>query len=603
MSQSIEFEIDLSSRNAHLFNVVMHIPDHKEPSIKLTLPAWIPGSYMIRDFAKNIINLTAHQQETALTVTPLDKQSWEITTNGKASTVQYQVYALDTSIRTAYLNAERAFFNGTSLFLCAESFRESAQHVTFSKNDVPNDWRIATGLPRETKTQRYEFGGYIAQDYAQLIDCPVEIGQFDAFEFSVNNIDHMLILTGKHYADIPRVLNDLQKLCEHHIALFNDAPFEEYWFLTNILPNSFGGLEHKNSTALLCSNFDFPSQHSPNELSKGYRTFLSLFSHEYFHAWNVCRLKPKAFVTPDLSQEAYTQQLWAYEGITSYYDDFSLCRTGIISFKEYLALVATTYTLVSRGAGENKLAVAESSYYTWTKFYKQGEDAINNIVSYYGKGALIAIWLDLSIRKSAEQTQSLDDVMRLLWQRHGKSETGTSDADLVNAIAEVGGAELASSLENHLIAREPFTLKGILAEFGIEEQTDAGQLFNLREKAKTPPKGYIGANLVEHKLGLSIHSVFENSSAEVAGWQAGDVLVAMDNMQATKSNIEQIIAQYPLNQPLTCHLFRDQQLLTTKIVLSEAPSTIKSLQVIDTAKATKWWPTAAHKNTDDLLTN
>lgn len=592
MSQSIEFDIDLRSRNAHLFNIVMRIPAHSDSIIDLSLPAWILGSYMVRDFAKNIINLTATQNEQDLVVELIDKQTWRIQTNCQPTQINYQVYALDTSIRTAYLNADRAFFNGTSLFLCADCFKNHPQRVNFAQTGTPEDWRIATGLPRAEDTERYAFGEYIAENYAQLIDCPVEIGQFDAHEFTVNGIDHMLILTGKHYADIPRVLKDLTKLCEHHIDLFKEAPFDEYWFLTNILPNSFGGLEHKNSTALLCSNFDFPSRNSPDELTKGYRTFLSLCSHEYFHAWNVCRLKPKAFVNADLGGEVYTRQLWAYEGITSYYDDFSLCRTGIISFKEYLSILANTYTLISRGTGESKLAVSESSFYTWTKFYKQGEDAVNNIVSYYGKGALIAAWLDLSIRHSSSAQHSLDDVMRLLWQRHGKDESGTEDSDLLNAVADIGGASLAEALNTHLDAREPFSLAQTLALFGVEEQSAAAQLFNLREKAKTAPMGYIGANFIEHKLGLSIHSVMENSPAEKAGWQAGDILVAFDHVQATKGNIGNVIEQYPVDESVVCHLFRDQQLLTLPITLCEPPTFIKSLQVTDASKAAQWWPSA-----------
>lgn len=593
MQQSIEFEVDLSARHAHLFNLTMRIPSLNTSQITLTLPAWIPGSYMVRDFAKNIINLTASQNQHPISVRAIDKQTWQIQTNGDAVEVHYQVYALDTSIRTAYLNADRAFFNGTSVFLGVEDYKHLPHNVVFNQKSLPDTWKIATGLPRVGDTERYAFGEYSAENYAQLIDCPVEMGPFEAHEFDVNGVTHILVLTGKHYADIPRVLADLTKLCAHHMALFEDTPFSEYWFLTNILPNSFGGLEHKNSTALLCSNFDFPSRNSPDELTKGYRTFLSLCSHEYFHAWNVCRLRPKVFVNPDLSQEVYTKQLWAYEGITSYYDDFSLCRTGIISFKEYLSILANTYTLISRGSGESKLAVAESSFYTWTKFYKQAEDAVNNIVSYYGKGALIAVWLDLSIRKLTAGAKSLDDVMRLLWQRHGKDESGTEDEDFYNAIATVGHQTLADQLIEYLHERNAFSLHTVLSDVGISENEYAAQLFNLREKAKSTPKGYIGANFTEHKLGLQIHSVLEGTPAELAGWQAGDILVAFDQVQATKGNIENVIEQYPIDEQVNCHLFRDQQLLQRPITLCEPPLLIKELTVTDANKAALWWPTAA----------
>ena len=393
---SVTYRVNFENAHKHLYNVTLEIPAHQQRTLHLSLPAWIPGSYMIRDFAKSIINLKANIVDTPLDITLIDKQHWSINTNGNACTVSYQVYAFDSSVRTAYLDQNRAFFNGTSLFIAVDEFTHELQQVELIAPTFTKQWKVATGLQRNTATPVYSFGTYYSDNYAELIDCPVEIGNFTALTFTVADTPHYIILNGKHYADTERVIKDVAKLCQHHIDLFEKEtdgkpPFNEYWFLTNILPSGFGGLEHKNSTALLCSTFDFPNKNKPDELADGYKTFLSLVSHEYFHTWNVCRIKPEEFVPYTLDNESYTKQLWAYEGITSYYDDFSLFRTGIISFEDYLTLKSKTISRVNRGNGQLKQNLIESSFYTWTKFYQQGADAANNIVSYYTKQ--VAQWL------------------------------------------------------------------------------------------------------------------------------------------------------------------------------------------------------------------
>lgn len=568
-SSDIHYKITLDKVKSHCFTVELTIPAQSQTELTLSLPSWIAGSYMIRDFSKNIIQISASQNNQPIKLEKLDKQSWKINTNQQAVVVSYQVYAFDTSVRTAYLDQTRGFFNGTSLFLQVSGFEQSRQQVTLAQPESLN-WKVATGLKRVENTAKYQFGEYYADDYAELIDCPVELADFTAVEFDVYGVMHHLILSGKQYADLARVKSDLTKLCRHHIDLFEKEtggkpPFSEYWFLTNILPDQFGGLEHKNSTALLCSNFDFPNPNFPDTLSDDYQTFLSLASHEYFHSWNVCRIKPKAFIPYDLSQENYTQQLWAYEGITSYYDDLSLYRTGIISLEKYLTVLAKTYSRVNRGKGQLKQTVAESSFYTWNKFYKQAEDAANNIVSYYAKGCLVALWMDLTIRVETQGEKSLDDFMRILWMRHGQTQTGTTEQSFIDILNEVTQKDFSQALTHLLHSAEPVELTELFKKVGINQSYQPVQLKDALSIDESKHNPYLGIMYKPHTQGVQVMVVLEDSPAEQAGINPKDILLAIDGWQLESAQLPDLCANLMLNQSYPLHLFRDKQLLSLNL--------------------------------------
>ncbi|GAB3016053.1 M61 family metallopeptidase [Bowmanella dokdonensis] len=589
----LDYRLDLSQKKRHLYDISLQIPAQNKDSLHISLPAWIPGSYMIRDFAKHIVSLSAENAKgESLPLEKLDKQSWRLTCHGQACKLTYQVYAFDTSVRTAYLDDERAFFNGTSVFLRVAELEQLPHALTLNRPDDKPDWQVATGLRRAESTGKYQFGVYLAGNYAELIDCPVEIGTFDKLEFEVCGIPHHLILTGSQYADKDRVAKDLARLCEHHIRLFEPEtakpPFTEYWFLTNILPDGFGGLEHKNSTALLCSPFDFANINRPDEMSEGYQTFLSLASHEYFHAWNVCRIKPKEFIAPDLGHEAYTSQLWAFEGITSYYDDFSLYRTGIIGFEDYLGLLSKTLTRVHRGKGQQKLSVADSSFYSWTRFYQQGEDAINNIVSYYTKGSMLALWLDLTIRAKSAGRHSLDDLMRALWQRFGKKGLGTGEQDFVQLLNRLTGERLDHQFQQLLHQAEALDLSGLLARFGIKQQLKRPKLTDTLVAETACHNPYLGILYKANPLGLEVQVVLEDSPAEQAGINARDVLIALDTVKLDSAKLEKLLSCQPKDEKVKVHLFRNQRLLELDLLPTEAPLSVVELVIEDADQAKTW---------------
>jgi predicted metalloprotease with PDZ domain len=283
----IHYQISQLNPNSHLFEVLLSFKSTINQSYTLTLPAWLPGSYMIRDFAKNITEIAAvNSVGKVIELTKTDKQTWVLQASDEQVQVRYQVFAFDLSVRTAYLDSQRGFFNGSSTFLQVEELSAQPCQLKIQPSALVqhNQWRVATGLPREKGTEKYQFGNYIADNYQHLIDCPVAMGEFDSTEFTVEGVVHHLVFTSKHYGDTQQLANDVSKLCQHHINLFGEAPFKEYWFITHLLASGFGGLEHKNSTILQASRFDLPNAQKSSERTENYKTFLSLCSHEYFHS-------------------------------------------------------------------------------------------------------------------------------------------------------------------------------------------------------------------------------------------------------------------------------------------------------------------------------
>jgi len=587
----INYSIAPLNINSHIFSVSLSFNAIANKPFALSLPSWLPGSYMIRDFAKNIVEINATASDSSLlTFVKSNKQTWRLTSPTDTKiTVSYTIFSFDLSVRTAYLDSQRGFFNGSSVFLQVEELAEQPCTLEIQATEGIQHWQIATGLTRHASTEKYAFGTYTAQNYQELIDGPVAMGTFSSKEFVVEGVTHHVVFTGEHYGDLTRLTNDLTKLCQHHISMFGEAPFKEYWFITHLLSNGFGGLEHKNSTILQASRFDLPNPNKPEELTDNYKTFLSLCSHEYFHAWNVCRIKPKEFVPYNLQQEIHTTQLWAYEGITSYYDDFSLYRVGIITFDAYLKMLSKTATRVFRGEGELKQSVADSSFDTWTKFYKQGPDAVNNIVSYYTKGSLVALWLDLTIRAKSNGQYSLDNLMKELWIHFGRTNVGTSEDDFINIANILCNDDIRDEFTRILHHAERVNLQPLLHEVGIEFTASKFSKLNGVETTQsneyTP---YIGALYKTLPQGLKITQVIEHSPAAKAGLAVNDVLIAVDNMQVTEKSLQNIAEHLPEDTKVNCHYFRDDQLINRTLRFIDSPTSAITIAESNSELSAKW---------------
>ncbi len=594
MKNAIHYAIFPKDPAAHLFEVTLTVDAPDPEGQVLALPAWIPGSYMIREFARNIVRIKAESAGHGIAISKLDKHTWRAAPCERRLVVTYEIYAWDLSVRAAHLDQTHGFFNGTSVFLSV-SGQEKLPHVVDIRH--PDDaackqWRVATALP-ELKAKRYGFGTYIASDYDELIDHPVEMGMFDLATFKAHGVPHDIVITGRvPNLDMARVTADLKKICEAQIALFEPntkrAPVDRYVFMTMVVGDGYGGLEHRASTALICSRADLPVK-GRKEMSDGYRTFLGLCSHEYFHTWNVKRIKPSVFAPYDLRVEGYTSLLWLFEGFTSYYDDLMLVRSGAIDEAAYFKLVAKTINGVLRGSGRTKQSVAESSFDAWVKYYRQDENAPNAIVSYYTKGSLIALALDLTIRGKTAGRKSLDDVMRALWQRYGRDfysgqahGMGVDEAAAEALFDEVTGLKLKRFFDRYVRGVDDLPFDKLLAPFGVA-------LVDNRKEAKPG----LGARTAQEGNDCKLSQVFEGGPAHQAGLSAGDVLIAVDGLRVVAGKLDVVLSRYRFGDTVTLHVFRRDELMTFAATLApdDTPQIALSAQpkpAINVRKRNKW---------------
>lgn len=577
MSRStIHYTITPSNPAAHLFTVHCSIQQPDPTGQIVWLPAWIPGSYMIRDFARNIVSLEARDANGRLNVNKLDKQTWQCAASDGPLEIQYEVYAYDLSVRSAHLDTTHGFFNGSSVFLAVKGQEEQpvTVDILLAQADFAKDWRVATTLNR-IDTPLFAPGLYSAENYDELIDHPVEMGNFVEVNFLVNATPHHIIITGRQQADLARLAEDVQRICQTQVAVFEELPtMERYMFLLQVVGDGYGGLEHRNSSSLVCSRKDLPvkSITTPDE---GYATLLGLFSHEYFHTWNVKRIKPAEFAPYNLVQENYTHLLWAFEGITSYYDDLGLVRSGVIDKNKYLELLGKTITRVMRGRGRLKQTLRESSFDAWTRFYKQDENAPNAIVSYYTKGALFALCLDLTLRELNNNNKSLDDVMRHLWQEYGKTGIGIDDGTILAIANEVSGQALDDFFAKYLDTVEDLPLSDLLATMGISLHTRIAE--SPDDMGGTPAKNNVtplafklGARFLADPLGAKIQLLHEDCDLQQAGLAANDIIIAIEGVKVGKDNLLSVLAPCQAGDVVTVHAFRRDELMQFEVTLTSA---------------------------------
>lgn len=579
----IQYRISAFDPKSHYIKVNLTIDKPVQPEQKLRLPNWIPGSYLIRDFAKHItgINITSHSGK-SIDVHTIDKSNWSFSSN-EAVTIEYSVYAWDLSVRGSHFDESHAFFNGTSVFLETVGQADQACEVSIDPSEISqkDSWKVATGIPKK-HIDANGFGLYQAENYHALIDYPVEMGTFTEIEFKACGIPHKMVITGVFECDEQRLKDDLIKICETEINLFGTpAPIEEYLFQVMVTGSDYGGLEHRNSTALICSRDDLPYK-GMKEATDGYLQFLELCSHEYFHTWNVKRIQPKVYQDSDLQAPVYTNQLWWFEGITSYYDGLILQRAGLVDNKTYLNLLAKQMTRVYRMPGRFKQSVSESSWLTWTKFYQQDENAPNAIISYYTKGSLIALGLDLTIRIETKGQKSLDDVLLYLWEHFGKTQTGLVDGQIEDICSQVSGIDLTDFFADYLFGTKDIPFSELFAEFGINFSLRAqlglddlgGQTGGAADDNASDSSlpNHLGANVSPTAQGtLKITHVWNEQPAHQAGLTAGDELIALNGLKiSTKAQLETLLKRHDNTKAIPCHYFRRDELRTTSLML-EAP--------------------------------
>ncbi len=555
------------------------VADPDRDGQRFRLPSWIPGSYLIREFARHFVKVRAEAGGVAIPIEKEAKDLWHAAPCTGPLTVIAEVYAFDLSVRAAYLDAARGYFNGPSVFLCPEGRAEApcVVEIVAPAGTAYGRWRVATTLPRADAAP-WEFGTYHAANYDELIDHPVEMADFALASFEAGGAPHDIAITGRIRADLDRIARDLARICRWQIDFFGDspdsrAPFDRYLFQIAAVGDGYGGLEHRSSTSLVCSRDDLPAP-GIDKISDEYRGFLGLASHEYFHGWNVKRIKPAAFAPYDLGRESYTRQLWAFEGITSYYDDLALVRSGVIEPPSFLELVGRTITDVLRTPGRHVQSVAESSFDAWIKFYRRDENAPNAIISYYAKGSLIALALDLMLRL---RDSSLDAVMRTLWRDHGQTGVGVPEDGIEKIATGLGGDDLMDFFARYVRGIEDPPIADLLGRFGVtmhlraaENNRDRGGHAGSDRVDAGASRSWLGASLARGANSTLKH-VFSGGPAERAGLAAGDVIVAIDGLRAAPDAIERLLGRRRPGESLTVHAFRRDELIVTALTLGDAP--------------------------------
>lgn len=593
--EAVHYHLCPEQPESHLFRVTCTLREPDPDGQVLRLPAWIPGSYMIRDFARNVVRIAARDARGEVGIDKLDKQTWRCAPAHGPLAVECDIYAWDLSVRAAHLDRTHGFFNGTSVFLRPDGMdgQPCMVEITAPVDAACADWGVATALPA-VEVDGNGFGRYRASDYDELIDHPVEMGRFQRIEYEACGVPHALVLTGRCRADGERLARDLAILCAWQVRFWGEpAPFDRYLFLAMVTGDGYGGLEHRASSSLMCARRNLPAPGATG-VGEDYRTFLGLCSHEYFHAWNVKRIRPAEFTPYRLDAESHTRLLWVFEGFTSYYDDLALLRAGLVGCDDYLEVLGQTVTRVLRGAGRHLQSVAESSFDAWTRFYKQDENAPNAIVSYYTKGALVALCLDLHIRGETDDERSLDDVMRLLWKEYGLPGRGVGEDEMAAIIGRATGVGCAELLGEWVDGTRDLPLTELLEAHGVrlhlrpaDGLADRGgkpAAQGVRPQRRMAPGFQLRADGPLARVSV----VRSGTPAEAAGIAAGDLLVALDGIRVPVDGLDGFLDRYEPGERIACHVLRHDELLELELELAaEAPSTAW-LEIHDEARALRW---------------
>lgn len=565
----IAFTVSLTKPHTHMLEVEVRVkrPAALQPPAEelLVMPVWAPGSYMIREFARHVQDFAATDSSgRALQWEKTNKNTWRVMTGGAREwRASYRVYANELSVRTNQLNSDHAFWNNPALLMYLDGFLHapSTLHVL-----APQPWKVATGLPPAGKNT------FRAENFDILYDSPVEVSNFKTLSFEVKGVPHRIVIDGEGNYDAERMKRDVQKIVESSVELMGgEIPYRDYTFILHLRANTGGGLEHLNSTALGFRRFNFKPE-------TGYRGFLSLVAHEFFHLWNVKRIRPDALGPFDYTKENYTKLLWVAEGITSYYESIILRRAGLITEKEYLAVVAKAFQDLRKIPGRQVMSAEEASFDTWIKYYRQDENTVNSQVDYYDKGAILGLLLDLEIRKLSKNAKSLDDVMRHLYTEFFKKGRNYTPADFQRISEQMAGSSLDVFFARYVRGREELDYTRGLAAAGLSLDTSVAPLKHDTSVAPATTKAeetaYLGADLAQEADKLMVTRVYAGSPAYEQGLNSGDQIVALDNMRVTKEFFDARMAERRPGQLVNLTIFRFDDLSSLPIRLGSSSNAI-----------------------------
>ncbi|HYK21948.1 MAG TPA: PDZ domain-containing protein [Pyrinomonadaceae bacterium] len=587
----ISFTIAMPRPHTHLFEVDVAIKraTNGPQEESLVMPVWTPGSYLVREFERHVQDFSA----TDTVGQPLkwektNKDTWRVVTNGAREWhATYRVYANELSVRTSELNSSHAFWNNANLLMYLDGFLKSPSTVRVLAPDV---WKVATGLPAVPGQKN----AFHAESFDILYDSPFEASNFKTIVFNVKGVPHRIVIDGEGNYDPERVQRDVQKIVETEVEIMGgEIPYHDYTFILHLRSNAGGGLEHLNSAALGYPRFGFKittgdraTSAAPNTTGtpeRDYRGFLSLVAHEFFHLWNVKRIRPDALGPFDYTQENYTKVLWVAEGITDYYADLALRRAGLVSESDFLASAAKSFQSLQNTPGRLVQSAEESSFDAWIKYYRQDENSVNSQVSYYDKGAILGLLLDLEIRKRSNNAKSLDDVMRYLYAEFYKKNRNYGPADFQQACELMAGASLEDFFSRYVRGKEELDYNAALEAAGLRLETNGPPGANFGVDT-----AFFGAEVVEDRDRLMVQRVYAGSPAYEQGLNAGDQIVALNNMRVTKDTFNARLAEKKPGDLVNLTIFRSDDLSTLLIKLGPRRNgTYKIVPVSNPSEAQK----------------
>ncbi|MCO6494509.1 MAG: M61 family metallopeptidase [Bacteroidetes bacterium] len=554
LAQEIIYRVTIENPQTHYANVEIEVKNCNSNETHIKMPVWTPGSYMVREFSRNVESFEVYDNKGNKMPWQKDRKNAWLVKNGKNKNyvVRYSVYANEVTVRTSFINSETAFLLGTSLLMSVEGYEKTEGKIIVT---APKKWKsIASGLG-EIKGEPFSFS---FSDYDELADCPIQIGDFDTLQFDVHGIPHYVAMVGANNAEKKILKRDMQRICNSAYDVVDKSDMKKYWFFVQHVDNAGGGLEHRNSVSVGMS----PNNYSDSVKYKG---FLGLVAHEYFHVWNVKRIRPIELGPFDYDNEVYTRMLWVAEGFTTYYDKLLPYRAGFLNQEEFLGRISSMISYSENTPGAKYQSIAESSFDAWIKAYRPDENSINSSISYYTKGSLAGALLDLIIIKATNGQKNLDDLFKYLYNEYYLNKRrGYTETEFKQASEMIAGISLDSYFQQIVYGTSSFDYTTLFASFGIDYSA-------------TPSSDpYIG--LVVSKKGNKtvISSILRDSKSSLSGLDAGDVIVSINELEPTE-NFSEFLKSFPSNKSLTIKVNRDGKELEFKTEIERNPNNVFKL--------------------------
>jgi predicted metalloprotease with PDZ domain len=548
---TVDYALKMPKPQNHYFEVTMSIGDLGGKSIDVKMPVWAPGSYMVREFAKNVNLVKAfNQNKKPLLVTKTSKNTWNIKRDGADSIfVKYEVYAFELSVRTSFLDASHGFISGTSIFMYVDGHKENPGKLDIYPHEDFN--AITTPLKRSRDSIRYENAKtYAYANFDQLVDSPIEIGNQEVFEFKAANVKHTVAMYGVGNYDVAKLQQDMKRIVETATNVFGENPNKEYTFIIHNVVDGQGGLEHTNSTTLSVNRWGYQG--------KDYFDFLSLVAHEYFHLWNVKRMRPIELGPFNYDEENYTTLLWVMEGFTSYYDELIMRRAGFFTEQEYLQKFNSTLNYVEGSEGRKVQPVAHASFDAWIKGYRPNENSSNTTMTYYSHGHVLAAILDVKIIAKFDGDKCLDDFLQVLYRKFYKREKrGFTEKEFEETLSAFLKQDMSDFLNKYVYDTKVPNYADIFSSVGVKVEY-TGQ-----------KKAALGIGYNKDNNNAIIKSVRVNSAAENGGLSVNDEIIGFNGFRINGSSLEASLSALKPNQDFNLLIARDEIIMDLPLKMGE----------------------------------